>query len=88
MTDVQEALYSEGVSLDTPEPKGPPKLAGPPSETKEEEVCEQRPEAAKKAKPTTPPEDLRTPATNDWINMPARKRMGIPEEEDIGMIHM
>ena len=35
-----------------------------------------------------PPEDLRIPATNDWISMSAHKRMGLPDEEDIATIHM
>ena len=88
MTGGQEAVQPEGVSSETPAPKGLPTLMGPPAEPKEDETGDQRPQAAKKAKPTSRPDDLRAPATNDWIDMPARERMGIADDEDIEMLHI
>ena len=87
-TDYPQTSPKEGRSAESPEPKGPPKLFGPPVDPKEEEGSDQRPEAAKKAKPMAPPGELRIPASKGWLSMSAHERMGLPEEEDIAVIHV
>ena len=86
--DFSHGLPKESRSSASPEPTGPPKPLTLTGDQKEEEGGEQRPEAAKKAKPTSPPGDLRTPVPSNWVLMTAHKRMGLPDEEDIATIHM
>ena len=71
--DLHQTLPAAGRSAEFPEAKGPPKHEGHPVESKEEEGGDQRPEAAKKAKPMVPFGEMRTPANNEWISMSAQK---------------
>ena len=87
-TDLHQNLPAAGRSAEFPDPKGPPKQQGLPEDSKEKEGGDQRPEAAKKAKPMAPPGEMRTNAKTDWLKMPAHERMGLPEEEDITVIHI
>ena len=86
--DFHQTLPAAGRSAEFPEPKGPPKQQGLPDDSEEEEGGDQRPEAAKKAKPMEFLGELHTPAKTDWLSMSAHERMGLPEEEDITVIHM
>ena len=86
--DCLQCPPKESRSSRSPEPTEPPKPPGLPGDQKEEEDGDQRPEAAKKVKPTSPPEDLRSPGICDWILMTAHKRLGLPEDEDIATIQM
>ena len=86
--DLHQTLPDAGRSAEFPEPKGPPKHEGPPEDSEVEQGGDHRPEAAKKAKPMVPLGELRTPAKTEWLSMSAHGRMGLPEEEDITVIHM
>ena len=46
---------------------------------------EQRPDAAKKAKPPSPPGELRT---KEWLTFPGNLRLRLPESEDMNIIHI
>ena len=45
---------------------------------------EQRPDAAKKTRPPSPPEELKT---KEWLSLPAHVRMRFPKGEDMDVIH-
>ena len=84
----EEQPGSKRQKEDLPEPKAPPKQFGVVDEPQEEEGGDQRPEAAKKAKPTAPPAEMRTKNQENWLEVSPHKRMRLPEGEDLTMIHI
>ena len=73
---------------DLPKPKAPPKQLGAVDEPQDEEGGDQRPEAAKKAKPTAPPAEMRTKNQENWLDVSLYVMMRLPEGEDLTMIHI
>ena len=82
----EEQPGSKRQKSNPPEPKPPPKQLVAVEEPQEEEGGDQRPEAAKKAKPTAPPVELRTKSQEDWLAVSPHVRMRLPEDEDLTII--
>ena len=84
----EEQPGSKRQKADPPEPKPPPKQVVAVEEPQEEEGGDQSPEAAKKARPTAPPAELRTKSQEDWLADSPHVRMRLPEDEDLTIIHI
>ena len=48
---------------------------------------EQRPDPAKKARPPSPPGELRARTEREWLNFSAHERLRLPKDENMEVIH-
>ena len=80
----QEPVETKRQASDDAPLQAPPNQFLVPEE--QQPTGEQRPDPAKKARPPSPPGELRARTEREWLNLPAHERLRLPKDEDMEVI--